>query len=163
MDEPAPIVPATLRTPGSPEQSVIDQHELTHFPSQPWCPLCVAARGHDSPRKEQPHLDAVVPVLQFDYGYLGDRNDPETPPACFLVGADLSSGGYLAVMVPETGKQVKDAGDFNVHHVVVNIERWVRDLGHTRVTMHGDQEGVLQATLDNAAKLITPPGKDWQI
>ena len=31
-----PARPATLRDPGTPDQIVMEQHSLTHFPSQPW-------------------------------------------------------------------------------------------------------------------------------
>ena len=33
--------------------------------------MCVESRGHDSPHREQSKIDAVVPQLQFDYGYMG--------------------------------------------------------------------------------------------
>ena len=72
VEEPMPARPATLRDPGTPDQIVMEQHNLTHFPSQPWCKMCVESRGHDSPHREQSQIDAVVPQLQFDYGYMGD-------------------------------------------------------------------------------------------
>ena len=72
VEEPRPARPATLRDPGTPDQIVMEQHNLTHFPSQPWCKMCVESRGHDSPHREQSKIDAVVLQLQFDYGYMGD-------------------------------------------------------------------------------------------
>ena len=71
VEEPMPARPATLRDPGTPDQIVMEQHSLTHFPSEPWCKMCVESRGHDSPHREQSKIDAVVPQLQFDYGYMG--------------------------------------------------------------------------------------------
>ena len=52
VEEPMPARPATLRDPGTPDQIVIEQHNLTHFPSQPPCKVCVESRGHDSPHRE---------------------------------------------------------------------------------------------------------------
>ena len=49
VEEPMPARPATLRDPGTPDQIVMKQHNLTHFPSQHWCKMCVESRGHDSP------------------------------------------------------------------------------------------------------------------
>ena len=72
VEEPMPARPATLRKPGTPDQIVMEQNNLTHFPSQPWCKMCVESRGHDAPRREQSKTDAVVPQLQFDCGYMGD-------------------------------------------------------------------------------------------
>ena len=71
LEEPMPVRPATLRDPGTPDQIVMEQHNLTHFPSQPWCKMCVESRGHDSPFPEQSKIDAVSPQLQFDSGYMG--------------------------------------------------------------------------------------------
>ena len=41
--------PATLKDPGTPDQIVLEQHTLTHFPSQSWCKVCIESRGRDSP------------------------------------------------------------------------------------------------------------------
>ena len=72
VEEPMLASPATLRDPGTPDQIVVEQHSLTHFPSQLWCKMCVESRGRDSPHREQSKIDVVVPQLQFDYGYMGD-------------------------------------------------------------------------------------------
>ena len=72
----------------------MEQHSLTHFPSQSWCKMCVESRGRDSPHPEQSKIDAVVPQLQFDYGYMGDGGPLQI--VCFLVGADTSSGAIHA-------------------------------------------------------------------
>ena len=87
VEEPMPARPATLKDPGTPDQNVMEQHNLTHFPSQPQCKMCVESRGHDSPHREQSKIDAVVNQLQFDYGYNGGGGPLQI--ACFLVGADL--------------------------------------------------------------------------
>ena len=79
-----PARPATLRDPSTPSQIVMEQHNLTHFQSQLWCKMCVESRGHDSPQREQSKIDATVPQLEFDYGYVGDGGPLQI--ACFLVG-----------------------------------------------------------------------------
>ena len=72
VEEPMLDRPATLRDSGTPDQIVMEQHSLTHFPSRPWCKMCVESRGHDSPHREQSKIDAVAPQLQFDFGYMED-------------------------------------------------------------------------------------------
>ena len=64
--------PAALKDPVTPDQIVLDQHSLTHFPSQLWCNMC---GGRESPLRERSTIDAVVPQLQFDYGNMGDGLD----------------------------------------------------------------------------------------
>ena len=44
VEEPMLAGLATLRDPGTPDQNVMDQHSLTHFPSQFWCKMCVEFR-----------------------------------------------------------------------------------------------------------------------
>ena len=83
VEEPMLARLATLRDPGTPDQIVMEQHNLTHFPSPPWCKMCVESRGHDSPHREQSKIDAVVLQLQFDHGYIGDGGPLQR--ACFLV------------------------------------------------------------------------------
>ena len=125
VEEPMPARPATLRDPGTPDQIVMEQHNLTHCPSQPWCEMCVESRGHDSPHREQSKIDAVVPQLPFDFWYMGDGGPLQI--ACFLVGTDTSSGAVHATMVPDSKKM-------DMPHVVATTAKWVRDLGYSQHT-----------------------------
>ena len=124
--------PATLKDPGTPDQTVLEQRSLTHFPRQPWCRMCVESRGRDSPHREQSKIDAVVPQLQFDYGYMGDGGPLQV--AWFLVGADTSSRAIHATMVPDSKKM-------DMPHVVAATAKRARDLGYERFCLHGDIEG----------------------
>ena len=112
--------PATLRDPGTPDQIVMEQHYLTHFPSQPWCKMCVESRRHDSPHRQQSKIDAVVPQRQFDCEYMGDGGLLQI--ACILVGTDASPGAIHATMVPDSKKM-------DMPYVVATTAKWVRDLG----------------------------------
>ena len=149
-----PARPATLRDPGTLDQIVMEQHNLTHFPCQLWCKMCVDSRGHDSPHREQSKIDAVVPQLQLDYGYMGDGGPLQI--ACFLVGTDTPSGAIHATMVP-------DSKTMDMPYFVATTAKRVRDLGLERFCLHGDIEGVLQLLRDKVAKECRPEGQDWQI
>ena len=76
--------------------------------------------------------------------------------ACFLVGADTSSGAIHAAMVPDSKKM-------DMPYVVTATAKWVRDLGYERLCLHGDKEGVFQLLLDKVAKECRLEGQDWQI
>ena len=102
VEEPMPARPAPLRDPGTPDQIVMRQHNLTHVPRQHWYKMCVESRGHDLPHREPSKIDAVVPQLQFDYVYLGDGGPLQI--ACFLLGTDTSSGAIHATIVPDSKK-----------------------------------------------------------
>ena len=118
VEEPMSARPATLRDPGTPDQIVMEQYNLTQFPSQPWCKMCVESRGHDSPHREQSKIDAVAPQPQFDYGYMEDGGPLQI--TCFLVGTDTSSGAINATMVPDSKKM-------DMPYVVATTAKWVRD------------------------------------
>ena len=79
-------------------------------------------KGHDSPHREQSKVDAIVPQLQFDYGYVVDGGPLQI--ACFPVGADTSSGSIHATMVPDSKNSCP----------------------------HGDREGVVQLLLDKECR-----------
>ena len=125
VEEPMPARPATLRDPSTPDQIVMGQHSLTHFPSQPWCKMCVGSREHDSPHREQSKFDAVVPQLNFDYGYMEDGGPLQI--ACFLAGTDTSSGAIHATMVPDSKR-------IDMPNVVATTAKWVRDLVYSQHT-----------------------------
>ena len=126
VEEPMPARPATLRDPDTPDQIVMEQHSLAHFPSQPWCKMCVESRGRDPPHREQSKIDAVVPQLQFDHGYMGDGGPLQI--ACFLVGTDTSSGAIHATMI------VPDSKKIDMPYVVAATAKWVRDLVYSQHT-----------------------------
>ena len=95
-----------------------------------------------------------MPQLQFDYGHTGDGGLLQI--ACFLVGADTSSGAIHATMVPDSKKM-------DMPCAVATTAKWVRDLVYERFCLHGDKEGVLQLLLDKVAKECRLEGQDWQI
>ena len=104
----------------TPDQIVLDQHSLRHFPSQPWCKVCVGSRGSDSPHREQSEIDAVVPQTQFDDGYMGDGCPLHI--ARFRVGTDTSAGAVHVTLVP-------DSKMMDMPYMVAGTAKWVRDVG----------------------------------
>ena len=119
-----PMGPQMLEDVGEPmtDQIVMEQHCLAHFPSQPWCKMCVESRGHDSPHREQSKIDAVVPQLQIDCGDVEDGLPRQI--ACFFVVTDTSSGAIYATLFAATAK-------------------WVRDAGQERFCLLGDKEEII--------------------
>ena len=80
MPEPdvAPRGVAVLETPSAKDH---EAHELTHLPTQPWCSVCVRAKGVDERHLHRPAGQRAeargvdhMPVIQFDYAYLSSVN-----------------------------------------------------------------------------------------
>ena len=94
------------------------------------CKMCVESRGRDSPHGEQSKIDAVVPQLQFDYGYTGDGGPLQI--VCFLVEADTSSGAIHATILPNSKKM-------DMPYVVAATAKWVRDLKCELLCLRGEE------------------------
>ena len=91
--------------------------------------MCVESCGSDSPHREQSKIDAVVPQLQFDHGYMGDGGFLQI--ACFLVGADTTCGAVHATMVRHSKKM-------DMPYVVAATT--AKCLGYERFCVHGEKE-----------------------
>ena len=72
--------PVALRDPGAPTQAEIDSHNLTHLPFRGWCPACVTGKAKDKPHHSDDEKDKAVPVIVFDYGFLGTEGVKSTLP-----------------------------------------------------------------------------------
>ena len=132
--------PVTLKDPDTPDQLVLDQRSLTHFPGQPWCKVCVERIGYNRQLTPWCHNFSWTSATQKDTG----------PPqiACFLVGTYTSSGAISATKVPDSWKM-------DMLHVVGGTPKWVRDLGYERFCLHGDTEGVLQLLSRHSCQIIS--------
>ena len=67
---------ATRVRPGPPNPTAIerDSHECSgHSVFRAWCDSCVKGRGRAVPHRAHSHEGEVVPVLSWDYGFIGSR------------------------------------------------------------------------------------------
>ena len=79
LDESMPepdAVPRGVTVPETPSDKDREAHELTHLTTQPWCSVCVRAKGVDErhlrrPAGERAEAQGVdhMPMIQFDYAY----------------------------------------------------------------------------------------------
>ena len=81
MPEPD-AVPREVAVPGTPSKKDREAHELTHLTTQPWCSVCVRAKGVDErhlrrPAGERAEAQGVdhMPVIQCDCAYLSSVNE----------------------------------------------------------------------------------------
>ena len=115
--------------------------------------MCVESRGHESPHREPSKIDAVVPQLQFGYGYMGDWG-PLTD-SVFPCG----SRHLLWSHPRDDGARLQEDGHaLRCRNSLVGA--W---LGVWTFFVHGDKEGVLQLPLDKVAKECRLERQDWQI
>ena len=87
--------------PMKPSKAEQENHNLTHIPYAPWCPLCVAARGRDSPHRSQSEaVEHEGSIIQFDYTFWTSSVDltllESDATATQLTAVDLDTGYKFA-------------------------------------------------------------------
>ena len=125
VEEPMPARPATLRDPGTPDQIVMEQHNLTHFPSQP------GARCASNPEDTIHHTENSRTSMQLYLNFsliMGTWGmEALHRQRASFVRTDTSSGAVHATMVPDSKKM-------DMLHVVAATAKWVRDVGYSKHT-----------------------------
>ena len=103
-----------------------------HYPAQPWCEVCVRAKASDAARPKQQRKDALIPLIQFDYGEAGEAGEGNFD---FVVGSDLGTGSIWSSAVLKGGSDP---------YVVASAVSWLAELGHAKVQL---QAGVHERSL----------------
>eukprot|EP00435_Cladocopium_sp_Y103_P033238 s948_g8.t1 len=120
------------------DPAVIDAHNLTHLPYQPWCPACVMAKGKPDQHRSDPSKlqRREHPIISWDFCYTGKTCEAVT---------EKSEGSKLTALV------VHDSHTGAVHCIPVQhksqtkymsqeIMRFITFLGYGVVALRCDQE-----------------------
>ena len=163
-DEGEAEVPVCLPDVYQPTPSEYADHCVTHYPFRVWCRHCLEGRGrefaHAQHRGEKDQRS--VPVISFDYCFVGDAGDIKTPEdfeaagegaVKILVARDGKSKSVFAQVVPMKG--VDEAG-FAVG-VLVDFVRW---LGYNKIALKSDNERPIVRLLTEALRELRIQGLD---
>ena len=94
--------PRMLSSPSMPSRQEIQEHNVTHIPFRSWCPFCVAGKSKCAPHKRGiDHSDDAVPLVAFDYCFMGDRAETDADNITILVARDRKSRCYAVIPVPQ--------------------------------------------------------------
>eukprot|EP00971_Amphidinium_carterae_P191302 3796024-Amphidinium_carterae.1 len=135
----------TLPVPAPvPAPDIVDRHNLTHLPYQPWCSICRQSRARDEAhrrvvgarREEQEEKHVQV---QLDYTFVTEDGATMT----ILTARALTSGWSAATVVPSKG-----AVAFAVRWLVT----YLQGMGHQAYRLHCDAETSIHALAEAAAK-----------
>ena len=100
-DAPAPEdVPSVRCRPPvpMPSEKVRFEHSLTHIPFQPWCEICVSARGRGDPLRPAVGPSTLIPLVAFDFAFFREGRGMINVPV--LVMSDKDSGCVGALALP---------------------------------------------------------------
>lgn len=145
-----PTEKVTLPVPREPTPEEREKHELTHTPSEEWCPDCAMGMGVASPHKskgviEVPRRD---PLVQLDFCFLksDDEKDAEGKPwSTTLTGVDSDSGTPLAIAVPTKSP--------NLGYTVKVVVEYIRRLCHGRMRLRTDGEASIRQLAEKVKTL----------
>ena len=128
--------------PYAPSQREKELHEISHVPYRSWCQHCVAGKAADMPHKKQIVHEEHIPVIEFDYNFVGDRS-LDDQKVTMLVAIDSVHSSLTAPIVRKKG-----SGDEYVMQALLN---YVKQLGFAKAELKCDQE---PSTVDVMYKLI---------
>ena len=117
--------------PETPSAKYREGHELTHFPTEPWCSVCVRANGVDERHLRRPAGECAqdqgvgyMPVVQYDYAYVssGYAEGQQVKMRTIL---DTSTDYGTACVI-----DVKGAGDM---YAIASAVSFLKELGCARL------------------------------
>ena len=118
---------STLRTPTAPSKEQIEKHNLLHDPPQPWCKICIQAKGKDACHKQA--APRPIPLIQIDYAEAGESGTPNDNFE-FIVGTDMVSGSAWASSILVKGKEDQ--------YVVNSLVSFLKELGYPKIRLQSD-------------------------
>ena len=134
--------PNMQSVPASPTDAERLEHNLTHWPFKPWCPLCVAFKSRQDRHPQiRDHTTSANSVVSFDFGFCSRRGDEDKLTVLFA--HDRFTRMVIAIPTPAKGGKY-------VSYLATELGRFVVQTGHNPVTLRTDNEPstlrILEAT-----------------
>ena len=94
-EEVEPPVAIEVPAPVEPTSDERRHRGLTHLPIQPWCNVCVRARGRENIHESRPQNQLGTPVIKCDYCFL--KTEEDAPMVTVLVAIDTVYKQMVAI------------------------------------------------------------------
>ena len=144
-EEVEPPVAIEVLAPDEPTSDERRHHGLTHLPYQPWCNICVRARGRENRHVSRSQNQPGTPVIQCDYCFL--KTEEDAPLVTVLVAIDTEYKQMVAIPLEKKGNRDPFASR--------NLAAFALYVGHPKVIIQGDSEHALMAVIHDACALLT--------
>ena len=96
------VIPEAKRIPNTPSIAEYLKHQVTHYPFQDWCPICVKNAAKNKPHKKVTNIRESE-VFSLDYMYMTSKPTTEELAHPILVIKARVSGGVWALPVTRKG------------------------------------------------------------
>ena len=102
-EEVEPPVAIEVPAPDEPTSDERRHHRLTHLPYQPWCNICVRARGRENRHVSRSQNQPGTPVIQCDCCFL--KTEEDAPMVRVLVAIDTVYKQMVAIPLEKNGNR----------------------------------------------------------
>ena len=126
-EEVEPPVAIEVPAPDEPTSAERRHHGLTHLPYQPWCNVCVRARGRENRHVSRSQNQPRTHVIQCDYCFLKTQED--APMVTVLVAMDTVYKQMVAIPLEKKGNRDPFASR--------SMAAFARYVGHPKVITQG--------------------------
>ena len=136
-------VPTAVAISQRPDDALVELHELTHLPTEPWCETCMQTKCKEDRALSMPRIGDELrsfPTFQFDFAYTKctDSSSIDVPVAdqphvTTFVGVDNWTRSCLVVPVEEKGKK-------SLKRLTQEICKFLGRLGYEEVCLKSDNE-----------------------
>ena len=144
--------PATsLRSPTTPSQQEVAQHNLTHMPYRSWCPICVQSKGRNGQHRRHQHQHSTI---QLDYCFMHSPHTTATvltekpKNITILTVVETITGLCSAIITPRKGP---------TRHQTQHLKRFVMEHGFANSIIQTDGENAITELAQQAAQQLGLP------
>ena len=130
----AALKPRVVPSPIEPTKQEREIHNLTHLPYRSWCPICVRAKGKQTPHRKG---GSTKPLIQVDFAFVSIPEDPKSQ-ATILTGIDVRTQMCMAVQIPSKGYK-------SIRYSVLELKRFIYECGRTAALIQCDEEPSIKA------------------
>ena len=87
------VIPEAKRIPNTPSIAEYMKHQVTHYPFQDWCPICVKNAAKNKPHKKNTN-EREAEVFNLDYMYMTSKPTQQELAHPILIIKARVSGGF---------------------------------------------------------------------
>ena len=130
------INPSEPNQPSIPTVEEYIKHQITHYPTKPWCPICVKNSAQNKPHKITDH-QRESETISMDYMYMTSKPADQEKAHPILVLKSKIAGGVWSLPVTRKGPYLT-----NIVERVTNI---INSIGAPKLIIKSDQEPAMKS------------------
>ena len=125
------VIPESNRFPKTPSLEEYTKHQITHYPYQAWCPICVKNAAQNAPHKKIQHMRQTE-IFSLDYMYMTSKPTSEELAHPILVIKARISKWVWALPVTRKGPYLSN--------IVQRVNNIITSVGCPKIILKSDQE-----------------------